>query len=286
MNKIFVKILNIIVMLMAITIFAYMWTTNQFRNVNFSYIMIFVLLFGVIHTLRFVRMYLIILEEKIAFLNFFKIYVKTTFVGFLLPFKSGELYKMVCIGDEISNLSMGILSVIIDRIFDMYILVAIMVPYELMIYKNLSVLSTLVLVVMIFITFMFLSFPSFYKYTNKFFMLNSSSKKSIVILELCEAMNNYYSIIKKLLDGRWGMLSTLTIFIWIIEFLEINALALMLNDNRGVKYFIDYLNYAFSLNNNALLSTYIILGSALMMVIVIIIYSMAHLYSRGAQKNA
>lgn len=286
MNKLFFRVLNFIVMLVSVMIFANICMTNQLEQVNFKYLMLFILLFLAIHTFRFVRIYLIVLEEKIPLLNFLNLYVKTTFVSLLFPFKSGELYKMIAIGEEISNMTMGILSVFIDRIFDMYILVGIMVPYELIKFKDLSTLSTVLLVLMIAITLLFLSFPSFYRYTNKFFMLNSSSKKSIVVLELCEKMNYYYSTIKKLIHGRWGMLSTLSIFIWIAELLEINVVAIMLDKNVGIGYFIDYLNSAFSMQSNEILNTYIVLGATFMIAIVLLVYALVNIGSRRVQRNA
>ena len=58
---------------------------------SFVELIILIILFLVLHVLKFIRIYFILLEEKIPLGRIIKIYIKSTFVSIVLPFKIGAV---------------------------------------------------------------------------------------------------------------------------------------------------------------------------------------------------
>ena len=63
--------------------------------------LVLILIFLIIHILKVFKIYLILLEEKIPLRVMARLYIKTTFVSTVLPYKTGELFKMYTYGNEI-----------------------------------------------------------------------------------------------------------------------------------------------------------------------------------------
>lgn len=80
--------------------------------------LVLILIFLIIHILKFFKIYLILLEEKIPLRVMARLYIKTTFVSTVLPYKTGELFKMYTYGNEIKNYTKGIIAVLVDKFFD------------------------------------------------------------------------------------------------------------------------------------------------------------------------
>ena len=51
--------------------------------------LVLILIFLIIHILKFFKIYLILLEEKIPLRVMARLYIKTTFVSTVLPYKTG-----------------------------------------------------------------------------------------------------------------------------------------------------------------------------------------------------
>lgn len=113
--------------------------------------------FILVHLAKMLRLYLVLMEHKISFGRFVLLYLKTTLVNFMIPFKLGELYRIFAINRETGHWQVGVLSVLVDRFFDMMTLCVILVPLDLFLYGKMSIISIAFIVVMVLIVVCYIS---------------------------------------------------------------------------------------------------------------------------------
>ena len=53
-----------------------------------------------VHIFKMMRLYLVLMEHKIDFGKFVLLYLKSTLVNLIIPFKLGEVYRVFCIKKE------------------------------------------------------------------------------------------------------------------------------------------------------------------------------------------
>ena len=81
--------------------------------------------FLVIHFIKLMRMYLVLLDQKIEFKKFIFGYLRTTAVNLIIPFKLGEIYRVAVFSKLSGKVRIGLTSVIADRFFDTFALIII-----------------------------------------------------------------------------------------------------------------------------------------------------------------
>lgn len=226
----------------------------------------------VIHILKFVRIYFLLLEEKISFKRMLTIYIKTAFVSIVLPFKIGEVFKVYSYGEEINNYSKGIIAIIIDKLFDAIVLCAVLIPYELTNGGQISVLALIMLIFIVVMLIIYLAFEGTYYYLNKFFVANGRSKKSIYALSAIEKLKNVYKNSKDMLKGRVLILLGLTILSWFMEIIFLFVISSFMNINLAMGDVANYINDAFLGVNNVLFSKYVFICSIVFLVVMVLIY--------------
>lgn len=227
----------------------------------------------VIHCLKLIRIYFILLEERIPLKRMIKIYVKTTFTSVVYPYKIGELFKMYSYGNEIKSYGKGITAVLIDKFYDAIILCSILIPYEIIKNKSISSLSFLLLVFIIVIIIIYLTFDGNYKYLNNFCITKIKSKRSLIVLRLLERLNNIYEYAKGMLKGRQLILLFLTAIIWILESIFIILMGVYINVSTKFTTIINYINDSFFGTSNILFNNYMYLCTLMFLVIMVCIYS-------------
>ena len=127
------KYLKKIMEIIAICMIAYILIFNgitgniQINSEDIIVIAIIIVVFLAIHLLRMFRLYILLVEEKMPIKEFIKLYMKTTIVNTVIPFKLGEFYKMICYGKKLKSYSAGISLVWIDRFFDSVILIILVI---------------------------------------------------------------------------------------------------------------------------------------------------------------
>ncbi len=68
---------------------------------------LFLLGFVVVHAAKMIRLYLVLMERRIVFRRFVLLYLKTTFVNLIVPFKLGEVFRIYCISRETTKFQIG-----------------------------------------------------------------------------------------------------------------------------------------------------------------------------------
>lgn len=100
-------------------------TIKIFTNVKIEYIILSSLLFIPHLFVKSIRWNLLLRQQKIkySFFDTFIIYLSSLYVGFITPGRLGELIKVFYLkNDKNINYGVGLASVMLDRIFDLYLL--------------------------------------------------------------------------------------------------------------------------------------------------------------------
>ena len=162
--------------------------------------------FLAIHTVKMFRMYLVLLESRIEFRRFIFAYCKTTLLNLVIPFKLGEIYRMAVFSRITKSAAVGIASVVVDRFFDTFALVLILIPLHVLDASGISAVSVFLVVFVIFVIFVYVIFPSVYGYLNKYIIINRTSVRSMAVLRWLEILNSAYEYVKRLITGRYALM--------------------------------------------------------------------------------
>ena len=220
--------------------------------------------FAVIHAVKLFRMYLILLEKRINFKRFVFAYCRTTLANLVIPFKLGEIYRMTVFSRITENAGIGIASVIVDRFFDTLALVLILIPLHVLHPGKVSAVSVFLAVFVAFTIFVFVIFPSAYKYLNRYIIINRDSRNSMAVLKWLEVLDSGYEYISRLVRGRYALITLMSFVAWVLEGSLLYAIAFII----GVKYdagvFSDYITSIMSMASNELQTKYIIFSVAVM----------------------
>lgn len=204
----------------------------------------------VVHALKMMRFYLVLLEQKISIKEFVFLYIKTTFINLLIPFKLGEVYRIFCVVQFTKCLQIGILSVVLDRFFDTFILLLFLIPYDLFILHRLTWMTGILLVFLLFVMLIYRMFEPTYLYLNEYMIRNSKSKRGIYILSAMEMLREWYDYIKDLIKGRQYLIIFCSALGWMAEFSLLWLISRYDQMAFGLTEFADYIQSIFSSEKN------------------------------------
>ena len=232
------------------------------------------LCFGVLHGAKCLRFYLVLMEQRIPFSKFIRIYLRTTLVNFLLPLKSGELYRIYCFAHETKDVKMGFISVILDRIFDTCVLLLFLLPFDLFYRKQLSMVTIILGAVVVLAGLGSVFLNSSYGYLNRFLMLHGNSRKTIWFLQALENFKGCYDEMAKLLKGRWLLIFLCSCIGWSFEFIFLESMAALLQLKFGVVEFSGYISTIFEGSTESLQNEYIVVSSVCLSVCLLVAYGL------------
>ena len=266
--------INIIIMIISMMFVAKMGYHLNYRKINIdTNIILILLIIVVVLSLKFLRMYLILLEEKLSIKRFIKVYIKSVFATVCIPFKLGEFFRMYCYAYEIKNIKKGIISIIIDRYFDTIALILILVPIELYINSRLSLISIMLSLFIGIITILYVSLMPTINYLNKFIVLNVFSEKGIRILKFLDKLEGVYLECEKLINGKIVVLLMLfSCTAWIFEYIAIYLISSLFKIYVNGNGFSIYLSSILVGRGNELVSIYFTIEMILLAISTFTIY--------------
>lgn len=256
------------------------------RNVKLQWdlvgsILLSLMCFFILHGAKCIRFYLVLMEQKIPFMRFIRIYLKTTFVNFLLPFKSGELYRIYCFAHETKNVQMGCISVILDRVFDTCILLLFLIPFDCFVAEKISfvtiILSCIVVIVVVGCIFLYSS----YGYLNHFLMINGNSKRTLFLLQMLENFKVCYDYMARLLKGRFLLITLFSCIGWCFEFLFLKLMAGIMKNTFGVAEFAEYISGIFGAEAEVFKNEYVLVSTVLLLIAL----ALAYCQKNGRSRN-
>lgn len=246
------------------------------------------ILFVIVHIVKLARLYLILIDEKIPFRRFVFLYCLTTLVNLIIPFKLGEFFRIFVFCRATKSFRIGFLSVVLDRFFDTVALVLILLPFELLRGRAVPASTLLLTVFVVVAVFAYVAFPSFYTYLNRYMIMNRSSKGDMGILKLLELTRLGYEYVKRLIHGRYALLTIFSFVAWLLEcgILYLLSNFLGISDKTDISAYIQSIVAA---DHTLLMDRYVIFGicfmSAATIVTLIICLCTHTLYSMREKKD-
>ena len=236
--------------------------------------------FLIIHAVKLFRMYLVLVENRIPFTGFVFAYCRTTLLNLVIPFKLGEIYRMFVYGRLTGKAGIGVASVIADRFFDTLALVLILIPLLILHPEKISAVSVFLIVFVTVIIFCFAMFKSAYRYLNRYIIINRESRNSMAVLKFLEILNNGYEYIKKLVYGRYALLTLMSFMAWVLE----GGLLLFGAKLLGIAFdagdFSDYITSILSTSHSELQGKYTVFSIILMCILTLISGMVTHAAKR------
>lgn len=216
-----------------------------FSSTN-AYLLVFgILMIFVVNLFKALRMYFIIMELPISSSCFMKTFLKTSLVSIVLPYKSGEFFRVYCYGYVTRKWGQGMVSVLVDRYFDSIPVLICVVLYVGLRRISVSAILGILLAFVLLGTVCYLIFPSTYTYVKKFLFKKIHSAKSVPALKTLDMLNVLYGYCKAQVRQRAPILLLLSAFAWLAEFVALFCLSSALFVPWGVHDFIAYLNNVF-----------------------------------------
>lgn len=241
---------------------------------------ILAVLFILVHLAKMARLYLVLMEHKINLRSFVLLYCKTTFINLIIPFKIGELYRIYKIKKETKLWQVGVLSVVIDRFFDILALFLILLPVDIYYKTQISSVTGFFFVLLALITIVYMVVLPTYKYLNKYIIMHKQSNRSMLALKGLEYAKEWYDFSTNLIRGRFALITLSSLVGWISEVFLLKAFAMFLanmgqmTETFGIKNFPDYVASIFLGGGNSLTTKYTY-GTALIFLVLSIIVIVA-----------
>lgn len=271
--------INVIIIIISLFILGLIFGYQNFERIkldaNYKIVIIAILFIGfylIIHLIKMLRFYLIIMKERMPIIRFIRLYIKTTFINITMPIKLGELFRIYCYGYNLKSYRTGFLSVVIERYFDICALVLLLLPIEFNISNKLSWLTILLSLIIVSIAALYVAFPIFYNYLNKFLLLNLSGEMSLRVLEFIEKINDLFLDLKSLVYRRGFLLILLSLIAWTVEYLMFISIASIYGKLFSISDFSGYLNAVLGNGSSNINGLYIVSGSCVLGVLMFLIY--------------
>lgn len=232
---------------------------------------VILILFLLVHAFKAMRLYLILIDEKIPFRRFLLLYSVTTLVNLVVPFKLGEFFRIFVFIKATGDKKIGFLSVLLDRFFDTVALVLILLPYELLKGSTVSSSTLLLAVFVVVLVFMYISFPSFYTYLNRYIIMNRSSRGAMGSLKLLEFLKSGKDYVSRLIQGRYPLLIICSFVAWLTEcgVLHLMSGLYKLNEGNDIS---SYIQSIISFDKTELMSRYVTFGIVMMTVCMVVTF--------------
>lgn len=280
--------INVVIVLLAVVLACVRTKTFIDVQLNIDNELIFLiplLMIGFlfVHLAKMMRFYLILMEQKIKFLRFIKVYMKITFVNLALPFKFGEIFRIYCYSKETKDAKIGILSVVVDRFIDISALLVLLIPYDIIVNGRISPVTLLLSIFAALVLFLYRIFLPTYHYLNQYLIMNTNSKGSIRCLHLIEGGKTWYDYIKRLLKGRSSLIFIFSCLGWMAEFGVLMCIQAILQRDFGISGFVAYINSIFGVGETQLLNIYTSVSCIILAIVTVSVYGISF-YKRRTVK--
>ena len=230
--------------------------------------------FILVHAIKLMRLYLILVEEDIPFGRFVPAYFRTTLLNLIIPYKLGEIYRIGVFARITGGFRIGFLSVLVDRFFDTLALVLILLPYQLVISGRITLPVLLLFVFVVCVVFFYLVFPSTYTFLNRYIIVKRTSSRSLAVLGGLEAVHEWYEYVKKLVTGRYGMLTLFSFGAWIGEIMVLAGFYKLWGNDFALNDFGGYIESIVSGGTYSLKERYSLISIIIILAITVITLAM------------
>lgn len=241
------------------------------------FIPLFLIGFMAVHIFKMMRLYLVLMEHKIGFGKFVLLYLKTTLVNLIIPFKLGELYRIFCISKATKHWQVGVLSILVDRFFDTLALCMILLPLDIFVFGKASLITWIFLSIMVVVVIGYISVLPTYRYLNRYLIKEKSSPRAMAALKSLDVIKIWYDFTQNLISGRFALIFLASFAGWFCEIGVLQLLAPLVigyTDMQiplfGIYDFNSYIQAIFGMGESFILRPYTICSIAIMFVFTVI----------------
>ncbi|MEJ3718855.1 lysylphosphatidylglycerol synthase domain-containing protein [Paenibacillus polymyxa] len=198
--------------------FAYKY--SNLDTIRFSpLIVVAVICYLLAHLVRICRLYILFIDRRFSFFEIVKVYVTTTWINFVIPFKVGEIHRIWEFSKLCESFKMGVVTIWIERFFDSILLMSVFTVFFNYHNENHFIFFALLFLFLVVSIFSFFSFLPTFRYVNRFLLSESKSTRGLLGLEIMSSAREYYIYARKLLNGKIAILLGATFLVWGLEFL-------------------------------------------------------------------
>jgi uncharacterized protein (TIRG00374 family) len=245
---------------------------------------VILVIFICVHLIKMMRLYLIVMDQKVSFDRFVPAYLRTTLVNLLIPYKLGEIYRIIVFSRISRGFKTGFFSVLIDRFFDTLALCLILLPYQILYTGRVAVPTILLVAFVAVIVITYMVFPASYTFLNRYIITSRDSKRSMMALSALEHVNGWYTYVRDLVAGRYGILFLFSLAAWILEIAVLGLFSKICGRSFTVADFGAYIESIVSGSGYELRSLYT-LSSAAVIAVLTVIFTVRYLIKRRAGKG-
>ncbi|MCR5302887.1 MAG: flippase-like domain-containing protein [Lachnospiraceae bacterium] len=234
------------------------------------------ILFLTVHLIKMMRMYLIVMDQKILFDRFVPAYLRTTLVNLLVPYKLGEIYRIGVFYRISGGFKTGFFSVLIDRFFDTLALVFILLPYQLFVTRQVTVPTLLLAAFLAVVLIAYRVFMPSYEFLNRYIITKRTSKRSMMALAALEKVSEWYVYARELVTGRYGILFLFSLAAWVLEIGVLAGFTGLFGQSFKVSDFGSYIESIVS-GASSVMKTRYTLASAAVIAVLTVIFTIRYL---------
>ncbi|MCR5626327.1 MAG: lysylphosphatidylglycerol synthase domain-containing protein [Lachnospiraceae bacterium] len=220
------------------------------------FFLIFIVLFLAAHIFKMVRLYLVLIETRIPFTEFLFLYMRTTLVNLIIPFKLGEIYRIIAVTRVTGRKEVGICGVIVDRFFDTVSLLCILIPCELIFIRQVNVIPVILFAGLILLLLIYIFFEPSYQYLNNYIIRFKKSGRAMGVLSGLDMAGEWHNYVRSLVHGRSALMILSSLAGWVFEIFAIKALAAGLHEGFDIYDFDNYINSIFGAGEKIRVSEY------------------------------
>ncbi|MBO4266957.1 MAG: flippase-like domain-containing protein [Lachnospiraceae bacterium] len=231
---------------------------------------IILIAFICVHFIKMMRLYLIVMDRKVSFDRFIPAYLRATLVNLLIPYKLGEVYRVLVFSRVSGGFRTGFFSVLTDRFFDTLALCLILLPYQLLYLGQVAVPTMLLAAFVAVIIITYMVFPASYTFLNRYIITSRDSKRSMMALSALEHANGWYTYVRDLVKGRYGILFLFSLAAWILEMAVLAGYTRLLGSAFSVADFGAYIESIVSGRNYSMKVWYTYSSAAVIAVLTLI----------------
>lgn len=187
---------------------------EEWNNITVIYILGVVLVVILVHTIKALRLYIILFGNRFSLEEYLKVYVKTAAVNLLLPFKCGEIYRGLCVGGLIGGYAEGYIVVIFDRFVDTLALITIVAAAGVLSGFEITLTYLLLACFLLLMIVIYCLFMPLYEYWNRFLIFKKKSEHTLKGLQFLSICKNTFIHINEMVKGRFIILYLLSLTAW------------------------------------------------------------------------
>lgn len=214
-------VVNWLFIISAIVFFVnYMIRANQCKfgnEITIQWVLNFLCITFVVQLLKSTRLYLILQGNEFSYQELLFQYSKITIINILLPFKVGEIYRGVCIGNMIKSQLQGYVVVILDRFIDTLALISIIGIIGVIYGFRMNAIFFALTIFLVLVLFMYVVYNPLSEYWNNFLIFKKKSKRALYGLQFINMCNQTFYNTRECVNGRFVITYFLSVVAWMIE---------------------------------------------------------------------